>query len=350
MGILGKVNAVDSLSVLQELISIPGPPGEEIAVRQALERHLSRIGVTGEVDAKGNLIVELGQPKIVVTAHMDEVAMIVRRVLPDGRLRVGPLGGLFAFKVGESPVSILAPTGAINGVLSFGSIHSEDASVPGVSGKKDAVAWEGAWITTGLTAQDLAQRGVRPGTRVVIHPAVRGLVPLGDLVSGRFLDDRADLVAWLLVVEEMCSEPIHVSFVATSNEEVGGEGALFYLQKCRPDVCIALELGPHVPDAPVQLTPSPTLWVHDSYSTMLASDGALVSEAARSAGIELQYQALSRGGSDASCAASHGLCARPITLGLAMENSHGFEVMHKDSMTELAKLTVAVIRNLLANG
>ena len=62
--------------------------------------------------------------------------------------------------------------------------------------------------------------------------------------------------------------------------------------------------------------------------------------------MSLLFQALSRGGSDASCAASHGLCARPITLGLAMENSHGFEVMHGGAMDNLAMLTVALVKHL----
>ena len=341
---------MDSLAVLQELILLPGPPGEEVAVRNGLLRRIEDLGVEGVIDAKGNLIVELGVPSIVVTAHMDEVARIVCKVETDGRLRVGPLGGLFTFKVGENPVQILSPQGTLNGVLSFGSIHSEDTSVAAVAGKKVAIPWESAWVTTGLSATDLALRGVRPGTRVAIHPSVRGLTEMGDLVAGRFLDDRADLVAWLLALDELRNEKIDVSFVATSNEEVGGEGALFYMQKHRPDVCIALELGPNVPDARVDLTADPTVWVQDSYSTMLASDGDLVASAASESNVKVQYQALSRGGSDASCAASHGLCARPITLGLAMENSHGYEVMHRGAMDELAKLTVAVIRKVLANG
>jgi len=135
-----------------------------------------------------------------------------------------------------------------------------------------------------------------------------------------------------------------VSFVATASEETGGEGALYYLHEHRPEVCIALELGPNVPDAPVELSPDPTLWTSDGYATMGAADGGLVARVAQDAGVDIQYQGLSRGGSDASCAASHGLCARPITLGLAMENSHGYEIMHPAAMENLAILTAALVR------
>jgi putative aminopeptidase FrvX len=203
-----------------------------------------------------------------------------------------------------------------------------------------------AEVLTGRSAAELAAAGVRPGTRVVVDPKRRSLTKLGPLVAGYFLDDRADLVSWLLALDALKSKNLNVVFVATAAEEVGGEGALFMLQQTRPDVCIALELGPDVSDAPVDLNDQPTVWVNDSYSAMSAADIDLVAAIGRELKQDLQFQALSRGGSDASCAASHGLCGRPITLGLPMGNSHGYEVMHPGAMAELARLTVALIERI----
>jgi len=341
---------MDSLELLQELVSAPGPSGQEEAVRLVIAGHLDQIGRKSRVDAKGNLIVDLGEgpPRIVVTAHMDEIAMVVRQIEGD-EIVVGPLGGLYPWKLGEGPVSIL-PLGdgePINGVLSFGGIHTGDESSTVELAEKGAVSWEMARVLTGLPFEELVERGVRPGSRVVVSPARRKLTQLGDLIAGYFLDDRADLVSWLLALAELGSDfKGSVSFVATAAEEVGGEGALYYLHEHRPEVCIALELGPNVPDAQVEIGPDPTLWVTDSYATMAAADIASVEDVAREAGIGLQFQALSRGGSDASCAASHGLCARPITLGLPMENSHGYEIIDPESMDELARLTAALVRHL----
>ncbi|HTQ10020.1 MAG TPA: hypothetical protein VMI31_08125, partial [Fimbriimonadaceae bacterium] len=96
------------------------------------------------------------------------------------------------------------------------------------------------------------------------------------------------------------------------------------------------------------ISDQPTVWASDSYATMAAGDGDLIESLGRSLNMQLQFQVLSRGGSDASCAASHGLCGRPITLGLPMDNSHGFEIMHPNAMTELARLTVALLAGLAA--
>ncbi len=132
---------------------------------------------------------------------------------------------------------------------------------------------------------------------------------------------------------------VPVLFATTASEEVGGEGALYVLNECRPPICLALELGPIVPDTPATLSPSPTVWAKDSYAAMDHRDLELIADL----GQEVQWQVLSRGGSDASCAASHGLCARPVTFGIPMENTHGYEIIHRDAIKRLADLSVAYL-------
>ena len=80
---------------------------------------------------------------------------------------------------------------------------------------------------------------------------------------------------------------------------------------------------------------------------MQAADIELVARAARSIGQTPHFQALSRGGSDASCAASHGLVARPITLAFGAENSHGQEIMHREAVPNLAALLTATLHAVL---
>lgn len=340
---------MNPINVLQELVRIAGPPGQEGMVRDALAVCLDALGLKHETDAKGSLLCRLGaskRPKIVVTAHMDEIAMIVRRIETDGRLVVGALGGLFPWKIGEGPVEVLSSQGPIDGVLCFGSIHTDDPASTVRQADASGLDWDHARVLTGLNYDVLVDSGVRPGTRVVVAGSRRNLVRLGPLVAGFFLDDRADLVSWLIALEMLKGSEVSALFAATTAEEVGGEGAKYILQDLRPEICIALELGPYVRDAPVQLTDQPTVWATDSYSTMHANDMDLVDRIGQKLGLKLQFQSLSRGGSDASASANQGLCARPFTLGLPMENSHGFEVMHPQAMENLARLTVELVKKL----
>lgn len=339
---------MDSINLLQQFVSAYGPPGKEDEVRGVLEEQLRELDLYGEVDAKGNLLVafEEGVPDVVITAHMDEIALIVRGVEADGTLRVGPLGGIMPWKMGEGPVDILTADDALPGVLGFGGIHTEDSRATVVQVKKEPLTWNHARVFTGCTAEELRIRGVRPGTRVVVAKSRRRLTHMGDYVGGHFLDDRADLVPWLQAVRDLQSSGLNVLFAATASEEVGGEGAQFLLHWLRPAVCIALELGPNVPDAPVQISENPTVWTSDSYAAASAKDLDLIAKLGEELGLDLQYQALSRGGSDASCAASKGLCARAITLGLPMSNSHGYEVMHRNAMDCLGHLVTALARKV----
>ena len=344
----------NALELVRELIALPGPPGQEKLVRDAVTAHAERLGCVHETDARGNLLISVPgaghlpeHPEVVVMAHLDEIALMVVRVENDGRLVITNLGGVFPWKWGEGPVQILASSGPLDGVLSLGSIHTNDMSSPAASARERALTWADMRVFTGLKAEELAQRGVRAGTRVALHPSRRTWTELGNYVASPFLDDRADLAAMLLLLEDLpVIDPRRVLFAATAAEEVGGHGALWLLRKRPAAVGIALEIGPRVPESPFMLDDQPAVWVSDSYSAMQAADIDLVAQAAERIGLAPHFQALSRGGSDASCAASYGLVARPITLAFAAENSHGYEIMHRDAVPNLSLLLSAVLEEV----
>jgi putative aminopeptidase FrvX len=378
---------LDPIALLKELIALPGPPGQEDAVRDAVAAHATALGCATLTDERGNLIIAApGQSAvpervdILVMAHLDEIAMMVERYDEAGNIRVVSLGGLFPWKCGESPVSILAPGGPIPGILGFGSIHTSSPESRIARAKDGPLTWDMARVFTGMSGWKLEAAGVRPGTRVVLGPERRTVTEFGSYIAGPFLDDRADLVAMLLAIEAMQSavtaagpvgkrrkknstphpDPLlgkerepdeststtghpSVAFAATAAEEVGGHGSLYLMRRMQPDVAIALEIGPRVPESHFPLNGNPTVWVNDAYSSVQARDLELIAQAAASAGIAVHWQALSRGGSDASCGAANGMVARPITLAFAAENSHGYEITHRDSIGNLAKLLGAVL-------
>jgi putative aminopeptidase FrvX len=344
----------DSLELIKELVAEPGPPGQEEPVRAVVEKRVRKLEYESEVDAKGNLLVQLpGQSKdggvrILVTAHLDEIALMVSVIGPDGAVGVVPLGGLFPWKWGEQPVEILSRE-PVTGILSFGCIHTNSPASPTQQARNGPLGWEQTYIFTGLSGEELESRGVRPGVRVALARERRTVRELGPYLCSYFLDDRADLAAWLLTLEALkgMDFPEGVLFAATTSEEVGGEGALYIMNRLQPDICIALEIGPSVPESPFFPDAQPTIWVNDSYSSIAGQDIELVADICKELGQTPHWQALSRGGSDASCAASHGLCARPITFGLPVENSHGLEIMHRGAPAELARLTEAFIRRVV---
>ncbi|MCC6728496.1 MAG: M20/M25/M40 family metallo-hydrolase [Chthonomonadales bacterium] len=347
---------LDALTLVRELVALPGPPGQEALVREAVAAHARALGYACAADAKGNLIVGAAQDpiaaaagaRIVVTAHLDEIALMVVEIAEDGALRVAPLGGLYPWKWGEQPVRVLASAGPITGIVSFGSVHTEAPESSAQQARTGPLTWAHAYVFTGLPRAELARAGARPGTRVVLAPERRTVTEFGPYLASYFLDDRADLAAWLLALQELRSRslPEGVVFAATAAEEVGGEGARYLLHALRPETTVALEIGPSVPECCFVPDERPTVWVRDSFSATSADDLDAIANVAADLGFEPRWQALSRGGSDASCAAAAGITARPITFGLAVENSHGCEIMHRDAPARLADLLVAYLRRM----
>ncbi|MCS6776106.1 MAG: M20/M25/M40 family metallo-hydrolase [Chloroherpetonaceae bacterium] len=346
----------DPIAWIRHLITLPGPPGEEKAVRDWLATQVRSLGYHPEVDAKGNLLVTLPargrgeqpHPRVLVTAHMDEIAMMVVKREAE-KLRVDAVGGAHTWKWGEGPVVILTNAGPLPGVLSYGCVHTRDASSVAEHARQFVLNWERAYVFTGKSAEELEAAGVRPGLRVVLAPERRTLTEFGAFIAGHFLDDRADLAVWLLALQalqEGAQDLPEITFAATCSEEVGGEGARYLLRARPADICIALEIGPRTPEADFPVDPQPTIWVRDEYAAMESVDGMLLEACCGELGLKPHWQYLSRGGSDASCAAALGLVARPVTLGMPVENSHGYEILHRDAPHCLARLLLAYLRRL----
>ena len=347
----------DSLELVRQLTALPAPPGQEQAARDWLVSYLNTLGYTPRVDAKGSVLVDIAGnqtgPSVLVTAHQDEIALMITRIEDDGKIRVAAYGGVYAWKWGEGLVEIMTRHGFLPGVLSFGCIHTNDEKSVVEYARHHPLGLDRAYVFTGLTKAELDAQGIRPGLRVIIARSRRALTTFGPYVSGYFLDDRADIAALLLALHTLqdaeqraglrCGQ---VTFAATTSEEVGGEGALWILNNHPADICVALEIGPRTPEADFAIDAQPTIWVRDAYAAMEAIDGDLLTDACNRLEQTPHWQYLSRGGSDASCAAAKGLCARPVTLGFPVENSHGHEIMHQDAPTELARLLVEYLKSL----
>lgn len=346
---------LDTTEIIRELVAIPGAPGREEPVRAAVATHVAALGYKAHIDAKGNLLVTVPEtnspdkhPYIVVTAHLDELALMVSRVERDGSVRVVPMGGLNPWKWGEQPVEIWAAEGPLTAIISFGSTHTDSPLSMAVQARTGPLTWEHTFLFTGRAYEELLALGVRPGTRITLARSRRTVTEFGPYLASYFLDDRADLASWLLALEMLREANIGkgMVFAATVAEEVGGEGVSYLLHRLQPDICVALEIGPTVPESRFYPDDQPTVWVNDSFAAISGEDLQIVAEVCEKLGLHPHWQALSRGGSDASITVSRGLAARGVTFGLPVENSHGCEIMHRDAPVQLARLLTGFLEEV----
>ncbi len=333
---------------LKKLLAVPSPPGFESAMAALVQSELEEMGYAAEVDPSGNLILRLeGRspelPKVMLAAHLDEIAVVVRAVHADGTLAVTRSGGMLPYKVGERPFTFLGDRDSITGIISMGSGHAA------VDGKGAPQVWSEISVATGLTAEELKRAGVRPGTPGVPIASQRGPVLFGskgkELLGAWTLDDRAGVIVlleWLRALKKSGAQPLQPVCVAwTVHEEGGCLGAAALAARERPDIFIAIDGAPWKSGDGYEVDERPVGWSKDALANYDQRLLAHLRKAAETSGTELQHVVIEAGYSDASSVYKTGASPRIALLGHARFNSHGFEV---------ARLSVfpAVVRTLSA--
>ena len=87
------------LSQLQALLAIDSTTGQFREIQRYLTAELGNLGYDYSECRKGGVIAAFGgtEEPLVVTAHLDDIGLMVRSVNADGTLQVCPVGGLYPF-------------------------------------------------------------------------------------------------------------------------------------------------------------------------------------------------------------------------------------------------------------
>lgn len=290
--------------LIKQLVEADGVSGHEGAVRDVLIKAIEGCADEYRVDALGNLIVVkrgrgggAGPKKVMISAHMDEVGLMVTHVERDGSIRFSPVGGIDPRVVLAKPVRI--GDDRIPGVIGVKPIHLLEASERGRVLRFDQMC-----IDTGMPADEVGRK-VPLGTYVAFDTAFEALDGAGlRAVKGKAFDDRAGCAVLAEVLQETYSFDLYAAF--TVQEEVGLRGARVAAYAVDPDVAFALE-GTVCDDSPKDKDISPTtrLGAGPALTTMdrsVVCDRRLVAmlagEAER-AGIPYQFKQPGIGGTDA---------------------------------------------------
>lgn len=340
------------LSLFSELLDIPSPSGHESRMAAALMSKLSEMAYQPELDAAGNVLVRIegqhpARPTICYAAHMDEIGMTVTQIHVDGSLGVDRLGGLLPWKMGETAVTICGDDAPITGVLSLGSGHSKAVVDAGP-------AWHSAKIITAMSPKELADHGIRIGAAAVPARAVRGPFVFGSdtfpWVGAWTFDNRLSITACLQALQELKSKQLRpqssLLIAFTVEEEIGCLGAKVLAQRERPDIFIAVDGSPLVPECPIVLDGRPGIRSRDrlaTYDQELLRDICQISSAT---GVDLQPVVYAGAASDASAVYAIGASPRIACLGYVRDSSHGFEATPLCTFDSLSTVVSALFQRL----
>ena len=341
------------LEMLDDLCAAHSPAGCEHEIDAVIERHLE--GVTHRVyqDRAGNIIAHFrgrsSERPLLLNAHKDEIALVIKRVEDDGRLRVRTMGGAHPWKYGEGPVDLMADDGSvIPAALCFGSSHvSDESPISKVKSGQQGLTWQMGYLDAKLSRDELASLGVHAGTKVVLERSRKRPRRLGRHVCAHALDDKAGVALLLLLAQRLRGwQPAQdVHFVFSSMEEVDGGSAIFAARQIAGEAMLGLEIIPAVPEYGIKNDARPVLvhvdgvHVYDERLTRRAA--ALAGEL----GIELQHAVMSSFGSDPGLARRAGSVPRAVLFGFPADNTHGYEIANLDAMLNCLTLTEAFVRD-----
>ena len=273
---------------------------------------------------------------------------MVKRIEPDGRMRVRPLGGAHPWKWGEGPVDLLADDGtAVPAILGFGASHvSAESPLFRVKDGRLALTWDLACVDAKLSRTELAARGVHAGTKVVLERS-RKRPRTHRRLRLRPRARRRGGVAVLLEVARALGEapPARdVYLVFSSMEEIGGGSVLHAAHVLGAGAMVGVEIVPAVAEYGVTNDARPVLVHADATSVY---DPGLTR---RLAGIAGGWTSRCSTPCSAASAPTRGCPPRGAVpgsaalLGFATENTHGYEVTHLGGLTGCVALIEGLVR------
>ena len=340
------------VALLYELLRTHSPVGQEGEIDGIVRREYEQYCDEVWTDEADNIVGRMkgSGRKVMVSAHRDEICMIVKRIEEDGKIRVRNLGGCLPWKYGEGPVDILADEGILTGILSVGSSHvsDEEGNIVAQLRRNRALTWNLVHVFTGMTKSEIIQAGIRPGTRVVVSRARKEPVFIGDYLCDFALDDRVGVAVQIEAMRMLASEKrsADLYFVASTSEEKGGLGATYAAHQVGPDLMMAIDGGPIAPEYDLHLGEQPVIWYADDYVAYDRGESDRLVRIAEDLGFGAQCAVYSSAATDASISKSYGLTGKAVTVAYARENSHGYEITSMTGVLNLIRMVAAYLKGV----
>jgi tetrahedral aminopeptidase len=230
--------------LLQTLTSLHGPCGFEQPVATWIKDKLQNLADDVHVDRLGNVIArkkgKKNGPTMIITAHMDEVGFIVKKIENNGLIRFEKLGGHDDRILLAQKVQIRTREGLLTGVIGTMSAHFVKFDDPTKVRNHRQL-----YIDIGASSKEAAQGlGVEIGQPITWAPNMEylGNSTTGKIV-GKGFDDRAGCAVILQTLEELKDSSFHGEIIAifTVQEEVGLRGAKVAAECIEADVAIAVD-------------------------------------------------------------------------------------------------------------
>ncbi len=278
-------------ALMKRLCETYGPSGEEMEIRALIEEEIKDSVDRTFTDNLGNLFAvrEGPAPALLLSAHMDEIGVIVTHIDEQGFVRIAPVGGVAPHLLPGQRLRF--KSGAV------GTVYHEKIK------ELRELDWTRIYLDLGAKNAAEVKKQVQIGDMACLE---QPFVALNGRYLAKALDDRAGCAVLIETARRLAGVPLPqaVCFLFSVQEEVGLRGATTAAYSIQPGYGLAVDVTragdtPKAPLMEVSLGKGPAIKVKDNSVICSPKVRRLMMEAAAQHQIPYQLEVLERGGTDA---------------------------------------------------
>jgi tetrahedral aminopeptidase len=226
-----------NIGLLNKLCTVPGAPGFEQRIRECIISEVKDYVDELKIDAMGSIHAikhGTGDKKVMVAAHMDEIAFIVTHIDDNGFVKFHPLGGF-------DPKTLTAQRVWIHGRKDvIGVMGSKPIHVMTADEKTKAPKITDFFIDTGLSAKEVKEI-IHIGDSITRE---REFIEMGNNINCKSVDNRVSVFILIEALKNLQKTKTDASIygVFTVQEEVGIRGAMAAASGVNADFGINLDV------------------------------------------------------------------------------------------------------------
>lgn len=335
------------IKLLERLCKCDGISGDEEKVRELIIEEVKPYADSISVDNLGNLIVHKqgknrAKSKLMLSAHMDEVGLMVTDITSDGYLKFDEVGGIDRRVLLGKSVTI--GKNNINGVIGVKPIHlckgEETARIPELSEM---------YIDIGADSREDALNYIKYGDSINF---VSEFTATADSITSKALDDRFGCLVLIELIKSELEYDMDFAFVV--QEEVGLRGAKVAAYTVDPEFALVIETttAADVPEIDenkkvCNLSDGAVISVMDRRTIYDKEMIALAFDCAEKSNIKAQYKRAVAGGNDAGVIHLSRCGVRTLAVSLPCRYLHSPNcVVNKQDCENMLKLVSELAKNI----
>ncbi len=354
------MNKYSGIELLEQLSLLVGPSGCEDKVADFILSQIDGVCDEYRTDRAANLIAkikgkgasydETSPRKIMISAHMDEVGVMVTDITDEGYLKFATVGGIDSRVLCGKSVLLLNEDKLCRGVIASKPIHLQSKSE-----REKTTPISDMYIDIGASSREEAEKNIRIGDEGVFDSDFVCFGKDKKKIKGKALDDRLGCAVMIDLMREIKRDmediPYDIYFAFTTCEEIGISGAAVAATGISPDLAIVLETTAVADIA----------GVGEASRVATQGEGGAVSyidrstvydrelcdkvlDFARERGIKAQVKRYLSGGNDASHIQRSRDGVKTLALSAPSRYIHSpSNVVHRDDMEAIKKLIYALI-------